>query len=156
MARSGDLADDDVTRPTLRPIGVELLPIGVQLDGRTHLAHQCDVDARRHAIALHRQSALGSCESSTRASTDVAGERAEPTADRGDPRQGAGFVVDDELDVVDLADEATLAIDELTIEELQDGPDTPARGGGFAAHAPAFVAIINGIVASATMTSKIM
>jgi hypothetical protein len=156
MARSGDPADDDVARPTLRPVAVELLSVGVELDGRPHLAHQRDVDARRHAIALQSQSVLGSCEGSTRAPADVAGERAESTAERGDPRQGVGVVVDDELDVVDLADEATVAVDELTIEELEDSPDAPARGGGFPAHAPAFVAIINGIVASATMTSKIM
>ena len=51
-----------------------------------------------------------------------------------------------ELEVVDLAAQAIVAVDELTVQELEPGMEDPTGGH----HAPALVMIINGIVATDT------
>ena len=61
-----------------------------------------------------------------------------------------------ELDVVDLAHESPVAIHQLAVEQLEHRPHLTTRADGFGAHEPALVAIMRGMVASATTVSTTM
>ncbi len=87
---------------------------------------------------------------------DVVGERPEAGEEGGHARQRIGFVVDCELDVVDLAHESTVAIDQLPVEQLEHCPHLTPCAHGFGVHEPALVAIMSGMVASATTVSTTM
>ncbi len=51
-----------------------------------------------------------------------------------------------ELEVVHLADECGVGVDDLAVQELERSVEAPS-GCGLIGHAPPFVAIISGIVA---------
>jgi hypothetical protein len=70
-------------------------------------------------------------------------EGSRPAQDRGE-MDVAEFVGLGQLDVVDLAAEPALTVDELSIEQAESGVDDAAGGH----HAPALVMIMSGIVAS--------
>ncbi len=57
-----------------------------------------------------------------------------PSPARIEPTRGSASGSSDELelDVVDLADESSLSVDELTVEQLEDSPDLPTGGGASA------------------------
>src|SRR3954468_8229495 len=82
-----------------------------------------------------------------RGAPDLPGERARSGENRRDHGQTVGLVGQLELEVVDLPGQASVGIDDLAPEQFEFRPHSPAAG---AAHDPAFVAIIRGIVAIAT------
>ena len=146
MACSRDLVDDDVAHPSLAAVPVELVPISSELDRGSDLDHQPEVDPRRLTIAPLGEPTFDRGQPRAEVAADVTGQRTEPGEDRVDAAERVGFVRKLELEIVDLARELPVAIDQLAVEQFEHRPHltthAPLRGG----HDPAFVAIISGMV----------
>ena len=128
MAGSRDLVDDHVAHPTFAPVRVEVLarrrrarwPTRSRSRWRCRRARAAGRDARRAVVRpppARRRRRLR------------CGSRARPRPARSAVTRGrrVGFVVDLELDVVDLADQPPVAVDELAVEQLEHGPASPVR-----------------------------
>ena len=121
-----------------------------ELDGVVNAPYLADVDSRRTGIRVLVESSVQRPEPGAGAPPDAARQRARAGEDRNHDRAGVGVL---ELEVVDLAGHTAVAIHELAIHEVESGEDPV---GDLGAHAPAFVAIIRGIVATATIVSNTM
>ena len=114
-------------------------------------------DARRRPVPPRREPPLDRGQPAAEVPADLVGEGTEPGEQGIDPRQRVGIVVDHEVDVVDLARETPVAVDQLAVEQLEHCPHPPARRLATGpVHDPAFVAIISGMVAAATTVSNTM
>ncbi len=111
---------------------------------------------RRLPVATLGEPALRRCQRGAGVTADVVRQRTKAREQRRHPRQRVGFVVDGELHVVDLADETTVAVDELAVEQLECRPDLATYVRRSDGHEPALVAIMSGIVARATTVSTTM
>src|SRR4029079_12717285 len=92
-------------------------------------------------------------EPSTGSATDLCGERSRSGQQCGEGREAVRVGGDLEFEIVDLAGHATVAVEELMVEQCESGPELTT---GRRIHARAFVAIMSGIVAIATMVSSTM
>jgi hypothetical protein len=153
MTGSGDVGDDDVARPTLGAVAVEVVAVCGKMHGSAEVGDEFIRDPRWCRFGLVRKALFDRSKPSSGASANVAGKRAEPGQDGDESRELVIARREQKLEIVDLPGEEAIAVDELAVEELERSPDSaPCRG----THDPAFVAIINGIVATATMTSNTM
>src|SRR4051812_9901103 len=148
VAASGDVADDVVAGPALGGEGGEVVGVDGEVDGDADVADAVVGDAagvvERGPFDVRRELAEpGAGGAAARLVQQVAGSG----EDRGDvPGARVGLF---ELEVVDLAAQHPVAVAQLAVEEVQCGVVHPP---GRPVHAPAFVMIINGMVATATTT----
>jgi hypothetical protein len=124
MAGPWDLVDDHVSYPSFSAAGVELLAAERRARSPSR-SRTVAMSTRTAAVAAaSRRSAAASAAG---VPTDVIGERAE--AGEHATTRSASFS-STELDVVDLAHQPTIAIHELTVEQLEHRPHPTACADG--------------------------
>jgi hypothetical protein len=143
MPASRDAVDDVLAAPHLEGTAVEVLPRHGQVDGAVDVTHLMPGDARRTTKG-RVQPSVQLTEGLGQATTDPPGEDTGAVEEGGDDRK-APVVGHVELDVVDVAAQQPGAVDELVVQQLAAGIELASGG-----HAPALVAIMSGIAATAT------
>ena len=141
------MAHDVVPRPSFGRCDPDLLDIEAELDVRFDVGDVVECDARGIRIVARRDIGVHAPQPSPQTATaEAIGERTWSGQDRGDV-QLVAVIGSRELEVIDTPCESPVVRDQLAVEQPEPGPH-PATG----AHAPAFVMIINGIVATAIAT----
>src|SRR5215216_4349581 len=150
IAGSGQVADDVVAGPGLQPVGLQLRLGHAQVDGVVDPFDDGERDAGGAPVVALAQAVGDRLQPGPEPATDPAAERAGAGQDRGHLRWPAALG-DLELQVVDLAGEPAVLVDQLPVEQVQPGFQDAAGHGG---QLPALVRTINGIVATATTRSR--
>src|SRR3954471_18492552 len=146
MVGSRDLGDDVIPHPALRRVGRKLRCRHVEPDGACDLRHA----GKRYEVLIRARFPAGPeppVERSPRAAeaaTDAVRERARSGDDR-DDHGGSAVLRNLELEVVDVAHQPLVVIDELPVEEVQAGVE---RAWG-SHQLPPLVASISGMAATA-------
>src|SRR3954454_4182231 len=146
MARSRNVRDHVVTRPDFELVVLELFTSQRQLDVVVDPLDHPEGDASRPRLGIRMQSSVYGGEPSAQPAAEARAERSEPGQDRSHVRISVVRLL--ELQVVDLARHHRVRVENLAVEQIERGEDAPSFR--LLAHAPPFVAIINGMVATET------
>src|SRR5512132_492219 len=150
IAGSRQLADEVVAGPGLQPVGGQLGLGHAQLHRALDPLDDREGDAGRPAVVAVAQAVGDRLQPGPEAAADAAAEGPGAGQDGRDQRRAAALG-ELELEVVDLAGEPAVAVDELAVEQVQPGFEDAAGHGG---QLPALVRTINGIVTTATTRSR--
>src|SRR5215218_7543980 len=147
---SGQLPDDAVAGPGLQPVGLQLGLGDAEVDGAADLLDDGERDPGGMVVVAVAQAVGDRLQPGPEPPPEPAAERPRPGQD-GRHRRRAAAGGELQLEVVNLARQAAILVDQLPVEQVQ------SRVHGAAGHRdqlPALVRIINGIVATATTTSN--
>src|SRR4029453_15289206 len=122
-------ADEMVARPGLQPVGLQLRPGHAQLHRAPDPLDDPEGDAGRAPGVAVAQAVGDPLQPGPEAAPDPAAEGAGAGQDGGHQRRAAA-VGDGELEVVDLAGQPPVAVDELAVEQVQPGFEDAAGHGG--------------------------
>src|SRR6266545_4570199 len=120
IAGSWQPADEVVAGPRLQPVGLQLRLGDAQVHGAADPLDDREGDASRAAVVALAQAVGDRLQPGAEATTDALAERARPGQDRGHQRRAAA-VGDLQLEIVDLAGEPTVLVDQLPVEQVQPG-----------------------------------
>src|SRR5215212_11532357 len=146
IAGSGEVADEVVAGPGLEPVGLQLGLGDAQVDGAPDPLDHAEGDAGGAAVVAVAEAVGDRLQPGPSAAADPAAERSRAGQDGRDHRLAAalGHL---QLEVVDLAGQAAVGVDQLAVQQVQPGfQDAAAHG----RQLPALVRIIRGMVATAT------
>jgi hypothetical protein len=139
-----------VAGPDLQPVGGQLGLGHAQLDRAPDPFDDGEGDAGRMPVVAVAQAVGHRLQPGPEAAADPAAEGPGAGQDGRDQRRAAALG-QLELEVVDLAGEPPVAVDQLAVEQVQPGFQDAAGHGG---QLPALVRTIRGIVATATTRSR--
>src|SRR5215211_4658280 len=146
IAGSGQVADEVVAGPGLQPVGLQLGLGHAQVDGALDPLDDGEGDAGRAVLVAVAEAVGDRLQPGPEAAAEPAAEGPRAGQDgRHHRRAAAGG--DLQLEVVDLAGQPAVGVDQLAVEQVEPGfQDAAAHG----RQLPALVRTIRGMVATAT------
>jgi hypothetical protein len=146
MVTSRYAGDDMAVDPTFQRSDVEFIVLAGNRDGAGDIGDESEVEMQRLLVLTIGQPSGDSGYPPTQPTTQPRSESAGPDEDGLDI--GTAHAVEGEFKIIDLADEASVGIDHLPVQQVQLKVQRPC----LCHHCPALVQIISGIAATEATT----